>query len=165
MLEILESHGVIRTVKWYLCSPNELIYDWHTHTVWKIILKDNLPHNTCQVFAKPHLRNTQMTLECQIFYEKALNKPVSFLDFWSPNRSREECMGAAIAVIPRPSLLLSLLSRDVPSELFNERRFSHCSTNTSQISTEAQAIQWLPPCMPPWERFGDRKSRKETGLF
>ena len=38
--------------------------------------------------------------------------PVSFLDFWSPNRSREECMEAAIAVIPR----LSLLSRDVPCE-------------------------------------------------
>ena len=39
------------------------------------ILKDNLPHNTCQIYVKrlkPHLKNTQMTLECQIFYEKAL---------------------------------------------------------------------------------------------
>ena len=49
-----------------------------------------------------------MTLESKIFDEKALDKPVSFLDFWSPKRSREECMEAAIAVIPRPSLLLSL---------------------------------------------------------
>ena len=39
-----------------------------------------------------------------------LDKPVSLLDFWSPKRCREECMeaAAAIAVIPRPSLLLSL---------------------------------------------------------
>ena len=50
-----------------------------------------------------------MTLESQIFDEKALkDKAVSFLDFWSPKRSREEFMEAAIAVIPRPSLLLSL---------------------------------------------------------
>ena len=37
-----------------------------------------------------------MTLESQIFDEKALDKPVSFLDFWSPKRSREERMEAAI---------------------------------------------------------------------
>ena len=35
-------------------------------------LKDNLPHNTCQIYVKPHRKNTQMTLECQIFDEKAL---------------------------------------------------------------------------------------------
>ena len=35
-------------------------------------LKDNLPHNTCQIYVKPHLKNTQMTLECHIFDEKAL---------------------------------------------------------------------------------------------
>ena len=52
-------------------------------------------------------------------------------------------MEAAIAVIPRPSLLLS---HDIPSKLFNEQRFSHCSTKTSQISTEVRTIQWLPPC-------------------
>ena len=51
------------------------------------MLKDNLPHNTYQIYVKPHLKNTQMTLECQIFDEKALEyKPVSFLDFRSPNR-------------------------------------------------------------------------------
>ena len=36
------------------------------------ILKDNLPHNTCQIYVKPHSKNTQMTLESQIFDEKAL---------------------------------------------------------------------------------------------
>ena len=30
-------------------------------------LKDNLPHNTCQIYVKLHSKNTQMTLECQIF--------------------------------------------------------------------------------------------------
>ena len=35
-------------------------------------LKDNLPHNTYQIYVKPHLKNTQMTLENQIFDEKAL---------------------------------------------------------------------------------------------
>ena len=47
--------------------------------VWKLfmivyhnLLKDNLPHNTCQIYVKPHLKNTQMTLECEIFIEKAL---------------------------------------------------------------------------------------------
>ena len=36
------------------------------------VLKDNLPHNTYQIYVKPHLKNTQMTLEYQIFDEKAL---------------------------------------------------------------------------------------------
>ena len=35
-------------------------------------LKDNLSHNTCQIYVKPHSKNTQMTLESQIFDEKAL---------------------------------------------------------------------------------------------
>ena len=35
-------------------------------------LKDNLPHNTCQIYVKPQSKNTHMTLECQIFDEKAL---------------------------------------------------------------------------------------------
>ena len=37
-----------------------------------VILKDNLTHNTYQIYVKPHLKNTQMTLEYQIFDEKAL---------------------------------------------------------------------------------------------
>ena len=36
-------------------------------------LKDNLPHNTCHIYVKPHSKNTQMTLESQIFDEKALS--------------------------------------------------------------------------------------------
>ena len=37
-------------------------------------LKDNVTHNTCQIYVKPHSisKNTQMTLESQIFNEKAL---------------------------------------------------------------------------------------------
>ena len=34
--------------------------------------QDNLPHNTCQIYVKSHHKNIQMTLECQIFDEKAL---------------------------------------------------------------------------------------------
>ena len=30
-------------------------------------LKDNLPHNTYQIYVKPHLKNAQMTLEHQSF--------------------------------------------------------------------------------------------------
>ena len=37
-----------------------------------LILKDNLPHNTCQIYVKPHSKSTQMTLEYHIFDEKAL---------------------------------------------------------------------------------------------
>ena len=38
----------------------------------EISLKDNLPHNTCQIYVKPHSKSTQMTLEYHIFDEKAL---------------------------------------------------------------------------------------------
>ena len=37
-----------------------------------LLIKDNLPHNTCQIYVKPHLKNTLMTLEYHIFDEKAL---------------------------------------------------------------------------------------------
>ena len=37
-----------------------------------IIVKGNLPHNTYQIYVKPHVKNTQMTLEYHIFDEKAL---------------------------------------------------------------------------------------------
>ena len=40
--------------------------------VFVVRLKDNIPHNTCQIYVKPHSKNTQMTLESQIFDEKAL---------------------------------------------------------------------------------------------
>ena len=36
------------------------------------ILKDKYTHNTCQIYVKPHSKNTQITLESQIFDEKAL---------------------------------------------------------------------------------------------
>ena len=39
---------------------------------YPLALKDNFPHNTCQIYVKPHLKNTQMTLEYQIFDEKAV---------------------------------------------------------------------------------------------
>ena len=39
---------------------------------WDYLLKDNLPHNTCQIYVKPHSKSTQMTLEYHIFDEKAL---------------------------------------------------------------------------------------------
>ena len=35
-------------------------------------LKDKYTHNTCQFYVKPHSKNTQITLESQIFDEKAL---------------------------------------------------------------------------------------------
>ena len=37
-----------------------------------ITLKDKYTHNTCQIYVKPHSKNTQITLESQIFDEKAL---------------------------------------------------------------------------------------------
>ena len=66
-------------------------------------LKDNLPHNTCQIYVKAHLKNTQMTLECQIFDEKALEKPVSFLDFGRQNVLME-------AAIELPALRLKYVT-------------------------------------------------------
>ena len=46
---------------------------WHWHMTNCIDnLKDNLPHNTYQIYVKPHLKSTQMTLEYQIYDEKAL---------------------------------------------------------------------------------------------
>ena len=41
-----------------------------SHYGWS--LKDYLPHNTFQIYVKLHRKNTQMTLEFQIFDEKAL---------------------------------------------------------------------------------------------
>ena len=38
----------------------------------KVLLKDNLPHNTCQIYVKPHSKSTEMTLEYHILDEKAL---------------------------------------------------------------------------------------------
>ena len=38
--------------------------------IWN--LKDKYTHNTCQIYVKPHSKNTQITLESQIFDEKAL---------------------------------------------------------------------------------------------
>ena len=40
--------------------------------IFRKLLKDNLPHNTCQIYVKPHSKSTQMTLEYHIFDEKAL---------------------------------------------------------------------------------------------
>ena len=39
---------------------------------WCLLLKDKYTHNTCQIYVKPHSKNTQITLESQIFDEKAL---------------------------------------------------------------------------------------------
>ena len=53
--------------KWLLSVCNTLstiCSTCHMHP-----LKDNLPHNTYQIYNKPHLKNTQMTLEYQIFDE------------------------------------------------------------------------------------------------
>ena len=36
------------------------------------LLKDKYTHNTFQIYVKPHSKNTQITLESQIFDEKAL---------------------------------------------------------------------------------------------
>ena len=45
-----------------------------TYYKWTFIdaLKDKYTHNTCQIYVKPHSKNTQITLESQIFDEKAL---------------------------------------------------------------------------------------------
>ena len=41
--------------------------------LWQsFLLKDNLPHNIYKIYVKPHLKNTQMTLECPIFDDKSL---------------------------------------------------------------------------------------------
>ena len=42
------------------------------HEWWLLHLKDKYTHNTCQIYVKPHSKNTQITLESQIFDEKAL---------------------------------------------------------------------------------------------
>ena len=71
------------------------------------------------------------------------DKPVSFLHFWSPNRTRKKCMEATIAVISRPSLCcLSFVSWRPMMRMFNQRMFSHCSTNTSPISNKFKSGQF-----------------------
>ena len=35
--------------------------------MYKQIIKDKYTHNTCQIYVKPHTKNTQITLESQIF--------------------------------------------------------------------------------------------------
>ena len=57
----------------YLVALKVDKFSWSLHTrLMKGKLKDNLPHNTCQIYVKPHLKNTQMTLQYHIFDEKAL---------------------------------------------------------------------------------------------
>ena len=46
--------------------------DGKEYHAWRKCLKDNLPHNTYQIHVKHHPKNTEMTLEYQIFDEKAL---------------------------------------------------------------------------------------------
>ena len=40
--------------------------------IFELVVKGQFTHNTSQIYVKPHLKNTQMTLECQIFDAKAL---------------------------------------------------------------------------------------------
>ena len=55
-------------------SPDQSQWsNWLDHWLCKeSALKDKYTHNTCQIYVKPHSKNTQITLESQIFDEKAL---------------------------------------------------------------------------------------------
>ena len=77
-------------MEWKLVGP-------FGYTIFKI-LKENLPHKTCQIHVKPHLKNTHMTLECKIFDEKALEfiSPSLFWIFSCQIVFMEACMEAAI---------------------------------------------------------------------
>ena len=63
------------------------------------------------------------------------------------------------------SIVVSLSSRDVPSELFNQRRFSHCSTNTSPISNKAWAIQWHASMRSGFATENAEKRRAYSSAF
>ena len=53
-------------------KSNPGIYRTSSQIIAYFQLKDNLPHNTYQIYVKPYLKNTQMTLEYQIFDDKAV---------------------------------------------------------------------------------------------
>ena len=80
-------------------------------------LKDNLPHNTCQIYVKPHSKNTyKWLLNVKCLMRRHWDKPVSFLNLWSPNRSRKNAWRLPCCHSETVSFVVSLLSRDVPCE-------------------------------------------------
>ena len=117
----------------------------------------------------PLFKNTQIILEYLIFDEKALKKARRLFSwFLVAKASREECMEADIAVISRISFLLLSLLCLVTSQAnysMSEDLAIVRIKNTPLFSNKARAIQWLPPRIPPWERFGDRKFQKLDGLI
>ena len=60
--------------------------------IWTSTMLRHFPHNTCQIYVKSHLKNTQMTLEYKIFDEKearlfsgiwiSVSKPFSWRHAW-----------------------------------------------------------------------------------
>ena len=51
---------------------------YYTQRVQLIInLKENFPHNTCQIYIKLHSKHVNITLECQIFVWKALGYDIN----------------------------------------------------------------------------------------
>ena len=76
-----------------------------------------------------------------------INKPVSFLNFWSTIHSRKECMEAAIAVIPRRSLLLSHFCVVTSQANYSmSEGLAIVRLKRHIFLPKRRTIQWLPPC-------------------
>ena len=128
-------------------------------------LKDNIPHNTCQIYVKPHIKNTQMTLESQIFDEKALRQARLFSGILVAKPFLRRMHGGCHCCHSETvSFVVSLLSRDVPW-MFNQRRFSHCSTCTSPISNKARANSMAASMHASMKMFWRPKIQKTDGLI
>ena len=67
-----DSDKTIRSRILEFIKPIRIFFSFTIYQNYIWPLKDNLPHNTCQIYVKPHSKSTQMTLDYHIFDEKAL---------------------------------------------------------------------------------------------
>ena len=62
-----------------------------------LVLKENSPHNVCQIYIKPHSEHLTITLEFQIFVWNLLGYARHLSPFRSLNYTPRRAMDAAIA--------------------------------------------------------------------
>ena len=111
-------------------------------------LKDNLPHNTYQIYVKPHLKNTQVTLEYKIFDEKALEQARLFSGFsvaktFSWRRAWRQPLNC-LRVVWNRRLASGTMAK--PSLIEHSHGTSRDKRETTK-ETVSGWQQWQPPCI------------------
>ena len=129
-------------------------------------LKDNIPHNTCQIYVKPHSKNTQMTLKSHIFDKKALRQAHHFSWFLVskafPRRMHGGCHCCHSETV---SFVVSLLSRDVPCECSISEGLAIVPLARHRFQTKRGQFNGCLHARLHENVQSDRKSKKPDGLI